>query len=650
MSGAVADDRVTAGLAALDRHAWRESYDLLKAADADGLLRGPELEQLGLAAWWLGRLDDSLETMERAYEAHTAERDHQAAAHVAIELARGYAWKSARSMAMGWLARAVHLVDTHPDSPALAEVLLAKAQASEAAQDLQGAEELAKQALEAANKFDRRDEAALATELLGSLLARRGELARGFELVDEATAMAVGGELSARATGVVYCQTIAVCHDLADFERAAEWTDAATRWCERRSIAGGFPGICRVHRAEMLRLRGAWERATSEVAAACEELPGYNPQQAGAAYREVGELRMRMGDLVGAGEAFQRAHELGAGPAPGAALLQLARGDKAGAAAAIRRALQSVRDRVSRGRLLPAQVEIAVAGSDLDTAAGAVKELEGLAQDFDRPLFRAEAATAAGRLALARGQAAEAANQLVAAVQEWTVVDAPFEAAQSRVLLAKAHTAEGDLAAARLELETAKGIYERLGAQAAALETGHLLDSLNEERQPSAAGHRTYLFTDIVQSTNLVEAIGDDAWSELVGWHDRALRTLFTAHGARDVESRGDGFFAIFEGAGPAIDCAIAIQRALSEHRKHHGFAPKVRVGVHAAPSHQVEDGYHGVGVHVAARIAALAEADQILASTSSVRDLPNLKLSERHEVTLKGIQHPVEVVAIPWR
>src|ERR1051326_2498881 len=90
MSGAVADDRVTAGLAALDRHAWRESYDLLKAADADGLLRGPELEQLGLAAWWLGRLDDSLETMERAYEAHTAAGDHDAAAHVALELARGY--------------------------------------------------------------------------------------------------------------------------------------------------------------------------------------------------------------------------------------------------------------------------------------------------------------------------------------------------------------------------------------------------------------------------------------------------------------------------------------------------------------------------------------------------------------------------------
>ena len=650
MKSPAQDDRVTAGLAALDRHAWRESYDLLKAADSDGLLRGPELEKLGLAAWWLGRLDDSLETTERAYEAYTVTGDHEAAAHVAIELARGYAWKSARSLARGWLTRAVHLVDMHPDSPALAEVLLAKAQASEAAQDLEGAEQFAKQALEAANKFNRRDEAALATELLGSLLARRGEVGRGFELVDEATAMAVGGELSARATGVVYCQTIAVCHDLADFERAAEWTDAATRWCERRSIAGGFPGICRVHRAEMLRLRGAWDSASSEVTAACEELPGYNPQQAGAAYREVGELRLRMGDLDAAEEAFQHAHELGAGPAPGAALVQLARGDKAGAAAAIRRALSSVRDRVSRGRLLPAQVEIAVAAGDLKAAAAAVDELSGLAKDFGQHLFVAEAATAAGRLAIARGKAEEAASELLVAVQEWTVVDAPFEGAQARVLLAKAHTAEADVAGARLELGTAKGIFERLGAHTAALETSRLLDSLHEQRGPSAAGHRAYVFTDIVQSTNLIEAIGDDAWSELVAWHDRALRALFTEHGARHIESRGDGFFAIFEGAGQATACAIGIQRALAEHRKLHGFAPKVRIGLHAAVSHQVEDGYHGVGVHVAARIAALAEGDQILASTGSIRDLPGLEISGRREVTLKGIREPIEVLAIAWR
>jgi class 3 adenylate cyclase len=644
------DDLVKAGLAALDRHAWREAYDLLKAADADGLLNGAQLEQFGVAAWWLGRLDDSLATMERAYEANVATGDHQAAAHVAVELARGYAWKSARSQAVGWLARASHLVESRPDSPVLAEVLLAKAAAAEAAQDLDAAEELATQTLEAANRFGRRDEAAMAMELLGSLLAKRGDVGHGFELVDESTAMAVGGELSTRVTGVVYCQTIALCHDLADFERAGEWTEAATRWCERRSIAGGFPGICRVHRAEMLRLRGAWERATSEAAAACEELPGYNPQQAGAAFREVGELRLRMGDLAGADEAFRRAHELGAGAAPGAALLQLARGDKAGAAAAIRRALDAVRDRVARGRLLPAQVEIAIATGDLETAAAATEELRHLAKDFGRPLFMAEAATAAGRLAIGRGQAAEAASELLAGVQEWTVVDAPFEGAQARVLLANAHAAEGDLAGARLEMETAAGIFKRLGARTAAMEASRQLEGLSKDHAAGALGHRAYLFTDIVKSTDLIALIGDDAWSELVSWHDRTMRELFREHKALDIETRGDGFFAVFDGVAAAAGCAIAIQRALSDHRRRHGFAPRVRIGLHAGVSHRVEDGYHGAGVHVAARIAALAEGDQILASTSSIDSVPDLELADRHEVTLKGIREPVEVGAIVWR
>ena len=649
MQSPALDDRVKAGLTALDRHAWQESYDLLKAADTDGLLGGRELEQLGLAAWWLGRLDDSLEIMERAYEAHSTAGKQQAAAHVALELTRGYAWKSARSVSKGWLARAAHLVESDPDSPVLAELLLSKAMAADAAQDLDGAERLASQALEAAHRFGRPDEAALAMELLGSLLARRGDIVRGFELVDESTAMAVGGELSPRTTGVVYCQTIALCHDLGDFERAGDWTEAAMRWCERRSITG-FPGVCRVHRAEMLRLRGAWDRARSEAATACEELPGYNPQLAGFAFAELGELRLRMGDFAGAEEAFRRAHELGADRGPGSALLQLQRGDKAGASAMIRRALDAVRDRISRGRLLPAQVEIAVAAGDLETATAAAGELADLAKDFARPLFLAEAATAAGRLALARGRAAEATSELLSAVREWIVVDAPFEAAQVRVLLAKAHASEGDLAGARLEAETAKGVFERLGAPTAAMDAGRLLDGLTEKHPAGSAGHRAYLFTDIVKSTNLVELIGDDAWSELVGWHDRAMRELFAEHGARDVETRGDGFFVIFNGASDAADCAIAIQRALADHRRQHGFAPKVRIGLHAAVSHRVEDGYHGAGVHVAARIAALAEGDEILASTSSLEGLPGLELSARREVELKGIREPVEVAAIAWR
>ena len=643
------DERVRAGLDALDRHAWQESYDLLKAVDLDQPLAGFELEQMAQAAWWLGRLDDSLETFERAFAAHMKRGDDRSAAHAALELARGYSWKSAPSQAMGWLARAARLVESDPDSPVMAELLLNKAAVADAMQDLEAAEALTREALEVARRLDHPDEAAMAMQSLGGLLARRGEVAEGFPLIDESAAMAVGGELSARITGAVYCSTISICHDLADFERAGEWTEAATRWCERRSITG-FPGVCRVHRAELLRLRGAWDRAGSEAAAACDELPGYNPAQAGAAFREMGEIQLRLGQLDQAESSFQRAHELGARPGPGDALLTLARGDTSGALASIRRSLDGMRDRIGRARLLPAQVEIAIAAGDLELASAAAEELAAVARDFARPLFLAEAATAAGRLALARDDAGEATLRLLEAIDSWTAVDAPYETAQARLLLGQAHAAQGDLAGARLELQTARATFERLTSVADAAEAGRLLKSLEEERAPGGAAHRAYLFTDIVQSTNLVELIGDESWSALIAWHDRALRNLFREHRARDVESRGDGFFATFEGVRSAASCAIDIQRTLAGHRKEHGFAPKVRVGLHVAASRKVGDGYHGVGVHVAARIAALAEGDQILASTSSLAGLPDLKLSGVRAVTLKGVAGQVEIAAIDWR
>ena len=160
-------------------------------------------------------------------------------------------------------------------------------------------------------------------------------------------------------------------------------------------------------------------------------------------------------------------------------------------------------------------------------------------------------------------------------------------------------------------------------------------------RPAGAEGRRAYLFTDIVPSANLVDLIGDEAWSALVALNDRAMRELFAAHGSLDVETRGDGFFAIFDSPTGAVACAVAIQRALAEHREQNGIAPQARIGLHAAD---------GAGVHVAARIAALADGDQILASTSSLAGMPGLELSERRMVTIKEIEDPVEVAVIAWR
>ena len=124
---------------------------------------------------------------------------------------------------------------------------------------------------------------------------------------------------------------------------------------------------------------------------------------------------------------------------------------------------------------------------------------------------------------------------------------------------------------------------------------------------------RTFLFSDICRSTNLIEAIGDDAWGELADWHERTLRDAFTRFGGEEVDHAGDSFFVAFAEPEGALDCAVAIQRILADHRHQHGFALQVRVGIHSAEVAATGHSYRGRGVHEAARIAALARPGELL-------------------------------------
>ena len=161
---------------------------------------------------------------------------------------------------------------------------------------------------------------------------------------------------------------------------------------------------------------------------------------------------------------------------------------------------------------------------------------------------------------------------------------------------------------------------------------------------------KTFMFTDIVKSTNLVEALGDEAWANLLRWHDETLRSLFAAHHGKEAVATGDGFFVGFDSPDAALACAVAIQRRLASHRKESGFAPQVRIGLHASEAAQVGQNFLGKGVHEAARIAALAQGSEIQASRATVGASGGYRMSEPRVVTLKGISEPVEVVAIDWR
>ena len=193
-------------------------------------------------------------------------------------------------------------------------------------------------------------------------------------------------------------------------------------------------------------------------------------------------------------------------------------------------------------------------------------------------------------------------------------------------------------------------VATRLGLAADAAE----LDPATPSRSSATTGdagrvRRAFMFTDIVGSTPLLELIGDAAWRDLLRWHDTTLRSLFAGHGGQEVHHAGDGFFVAFLSPSSAAACAVATQRSLAEHRRVSGFAPAVRIGLHVGEAERDGSDFAGAAVHVAARIAALAEGGQILASRVFVAEARSSVIGGLSEVSLKGVASPVEVAVIAW-
>jgi class 3 adenylate cyclase len=200
-----------------------------------------------------------------------------------------------------------------------------------------------------------------------------------------------------------------------------------------------------------------------------------------------------------------------------------------------------------------------------------------------------------------------------------------------------------------MELRSARAAFDRLGASLDAQTTGALLATAGRPSVPVRA-RRTFMFTDIVGSTSLLEAIGDEAWNDLRHWHDETLRASIARHEGEEVDHTGDGFFVAFPDVMSAVACAREIQGMLAEHRRDHGFAPQVRIGLHASDATRTAGSYSGIGIHTAARIAALARGGEILASEDMLEELGELEVGDRRSVDLKGIAEPVQVVSIPWQ
>jgi class 3 adenylate cyclase len=652
---------LAAGMAALERHEWRAAFEGLAAADAERPLNPEGLELLATAAWWTGQLPVAIETRERAFAAATKAGDVQTAVLVAINLARDYFFKLAMPAATAWVKRAERMLEGMEENPGHGWVTAMKAGIASMAGNNEESIAQATLAQEIGERLGLPDLRAYAMAVRAAGLMARGDVDEGVALADEAATAAISGELQPSIAGGVFCSAIEACSAIGDVKRAIEWTEAQDRWCRREHI-NGFPGMCRIFRSDVKRMHGQWPEAEAEALQASVELRGYIPGAAGLALYQIAEIRLRRGDLPAAEEALLGAHGLGQDTEPAQSLLRLAQGKTPAAVESIRRALTEPGrpswrapsdSAVYRVGLLPAQVEILLAAGDVPGARAAADELTALAEKFRTPLTLASAASCSGLVALAQGQSGEAAAQFREALGLWQGLDAPYEVARTRLALAEAYRADGQPDLGAIEARTARDAFEQLGATLDLRHAEAVVASFGGAAPiglATARVSRTFMFTDIVDSTRLAESMGDEAWDGVIRAHDRILRTAVAEQGGEEVKATGDGFFLAFADADQAIEAAVAIQRRLAEQRREHGFPLSVRIGLHAAEANRVGLDYTGSGVNQASRIGAAAQGGEILVSASTLAGARHgVAEVARRTVELKGLSAPVEVVSVGW-
>ncbi len=647
---AAAADPLAVGRDALARHAWQEAFQQLTQADREGHLSGADLESLALAAFFGAHAAGELAVKERAFKAHEAEGNQLRAAYLAIDIARAYGYAGKYSIASAWQRRAEQLIGTEGETYAHGYLALIRSEAAGATGDVDAALSMAERAVEIGIRAADADLKAYALTNLGMLKIASGATSDGFAMMEEASIAAVNGELSPFTSGVTACRLIGACRDLTDYRRASEWIEATEKYCDQQSVSG-FPGVCRVHRAEVAAVGGAWDQAEQDLERATIELGAYNatPPQADGFYA-IGDIRRLKGDLAGAETALREAHARGRSPQPALALVRLAEGKIKAAASAIKGALaEETWDRWARARLLPAQVEIAIAAGDITLARTAVDELSGIVEGYPSPALESGRQVALGRVLLTEGDLPGAIRELRAAIKGWRGVGAPYEIARARAVLSRALRAVENEDDADLELRAALDEFRRLGARVDIEGAERELRDAEDRRSGPVTAKKTFMFTDIVGSTSLAEALGDQAWERLLRWHDDMLRKQVGSGGGEIVSSTGDGFFAVFDSARSGVDCAISIQRALLEHRVATGFALSVRIGLHTSDANMRGADYSGKGVHVAARVAALAQGGEILASADTLAEAGDVPVSDARAAPVKGVAAPVSLATIGW-
>lgn len=472
----VVGDEIGRARDAFNRRAWRRAYDGLSAAAAMEPLEVDDLERLASAAYLSGLGDESRSAWIRAHERYADLGDVARAVRCAFWLA--FALLNAGDLARGggWVDRAQRLLDARRlDCVERGYLRYAAAMRAAFSGDARAGYEAFHAAAEIGVLFHDPELTALARIGEGRCLIWLDRVDEGVALLDEGMVAIEANDVSAIAVGDAYCTAIEGCTELLDVRRAHTWTTALSRWVDGQPELVLYRGQCLIHRAEMLHLRGDWDAAVEQIENAGRRLADPVGQRSrGAAAYLMGEVHRLRGHDRAAEAEFQLASELGRDPQPGLALLRLATGRVDVAAASIRRARQEAGDAMARARLAAGYVEITIADGDVASARAAADELGSVAGMVRMLLPTTLHQQVLGAVLLAEGDPEAALSALRRALAGWRELDAAYEVARTRMLVAAGCRAVGDDDGAELELTGALAVFDRLGAvrDAAAARTG----------------------------------------------------------------------------------------------------------------------------------------------------------------------------------
>jgi len=451
-----------------ERGDWITAFEAWSDVDPEDL--GPDdLDRLATAAFLLGKDDDCVSALQKAFDTYVARGQLAAAVRCAFWLSMIFMSNEDMALSAGWTARADRLLDDLDDDVVeRGYVRFQRMFEFIAAQDWARAFEDAASVTEYGRRFADRDLLALGLAAEGRLTIYSGRVPDGLALFDEAMVGVAAGDVSPVIAGNVYCVMIEGCQEISDLGRAAAWTTALTRWCREQPGLVAYTGQCAVHRGQIMRLRGAFADAVEEFDSAIGRyLASSARSPIGLASAEKGDVLRVLGDLEAAEASYETAFDHGYEPQPGMALLWLATGRLDAALGAARRLLAETGGSVERSRVLPGVAEVLLACDALEEARTVAVELEQIAADFGCAGLQATAAYTSGCVELEGGDASGALPYLRKASALWRQLDAPYETARVRLQVGRALAVLGDDVSSASELAAARRVFDELGARPA---------------------------------------------------------------------------------------------------------------------------------------------------------------------------------------